>query len=90
MNKAEIAEELGLTKAARQLDAVSHVHVDDVFVNQDDESGIKFTVESRETYVLQKISRTLDDYDLSIEGLDGDTEEKAVAISQKSVDVTPI
>lgn len=90
MNKAEIAEELGLTKAARQLDTVSHVHVNDVFVNQDGDSGIKFTVESREKYVLQKISRTLDEYDLSIENLDGDTEEKAVAISQKAVDVTPI
>lgn len=90
MNKAEIAEELGLTKAARRLDNTTHLEVNDVFVDRDGKDGIEFSLESRETFVLLEISRVCDQYDLKVEELDGDVTESVVAVSQKSVDVKAI
>ena len=90
MNKAEIAEELGLTKAARRLDNTAHVHVNDVFVDRGGNNGIKFSLESREMFVLLEISRVCDEYNLEVDELEGDVPEEVTAISQASVDVTPI
>jgi hypothetical protein len=90
MNKAEIAEELGLTKAARRLDNTTHLEVDDVFVDRDGKDGIEFSLESRETFVLLEISRVCDKYNLKVEELDGGIPESVVAVSQKSVDVKAI
>lgn len=91
MNNAELAEELGLIKAARRLDNTTHLEVEDVFVDRDGKDGIEFSLESREMFVLLEISRVCDKYNLSVEDISGEgPEESAVLVSQKSVDVKPI
>jgi hypothetical protein len=88
MNKAEIAEELGLVEASKQLDGTTHIDVNEVFV--DDEKGIEFSLDSREMFVLRKISRVLDEYDLEVDSVVGDGPELVRVVSRSSVDVTPI
>lgn len=88
MNKAEIAEELGLVEASKELDGTTHIDVEEVFV--DDERGIEFSLASREMFVIQKISRVCDSYDLEVVDVDGDGPELVRVVSQSDVDVTPI
>jgi len=89
MNKAEIAEELGLTKAARELDGTTHIEVDTVFVD-DDESGIRFELFSREMFVLKKVSNVLDQYNLEVDNTEGEHPESVKAVSTQSVSVRSI